>query len=166
MKVLGIGLPKTGTTSLHRAFEILGYDSVHAPGSWESMIKHEAASDLAAVWWYRRVWDEFPDCKFILTTRSPESWLESCESHFEKAAPTEDLLRWRERIFGRETFWKYHWIEAWNQHAEAARSFFRTRSHAGFMTYAVMEGWSPLCRFLDKPIPDVPFPWENKRGEP
>ena len=27
------------------------------------------------------------------------------------------------------------------------------------------EGWEPLCKFLEKEIPDVPFPHENVRGE-
>ncbi len=27
------------------------------------------------------------------------------------------------------------------------------------------EGWGPLCRFLDLPEPDVPFPHANKREE-
>lgn len=31
------------------------------------------------------------------------------------------------------------------------------------LTFDVKEGWEPLCRFLGKPVPDVPFPHVNDR---
>jgi Sulfotransferase domain len=42
------------------------------------------------------------------------------------------------------------------------------------LVFDVAEGWSPLCRFLDVPVPDAPFPrlnsteqfWKMVRGEP
>ena len=33
------------------------------------------------------------------------------------------------------------------------------------LIWNVKEGWEPLCKFLDKPIPDVPFPHANKTGD-
>jgi hypothetical protein len=29
------------------------------------------------------------------------------------------------------------------------------------LVFDVKEGWEPLCKFLGKPIPDVPFPNTN-----
>ena len=29
------------------------------------------------------------------------------------------------------------------------------------LVFDVKEGWEPLCKFLNKPIPDVPFPNTN-----
>ena len=29
------------------------------------------------------------------------------------------------------------------------------------LVYEVQRGWEPLCTFLDQPIPDTPFPYEN-----
>lgn len=29
----------------------------------------------------------------------------------------------------------------------------------------VKEGWEPLCHFLNKPVPTMPFPHENDRTE-
>jgi len=29
----------------------------------------------------------------------------------------------------------------------------------------VKDGWEPLCKFLDMPIPSKPFPHRNKKGE-
>jgi hypothetical protein len=42
------------------------------------------------------------------------------------------------------------------------------------LVFDVAEGWAPLCRFLDVPVPDAPFPrlnsteqfWKTVRGEP
>ncbi|HEX4769049.1 MAG TPA: sulfotransferase [Lichenihabitans sp.] len=41
------------------------------------------------------------------------------------------------------------------------------------LVFDVTEGWAPLCRFLDRPVPDIPFPrvnsteqfWKLVRGE-
>ena len=33
-----------------------------------------------------------------------------------------------------------------------------------FLEFNVKEGWGPLCRFLDVPVPNGPFPHENKKG--
>ncbi|KAM0366855.1 hypothetical protein ACHAPK_008335, partial [Fusarium culmorum] len=30
------------------------------------------------------------------------------------------------------------------------------------LEWTVQDGWEPLCKFLDKPIPDEPFPHVNK----
>jgi len=32
------------------------------------------------------------------------------------------------------------------------------------LVYDFKQGWEPLCKFLDKPIPSEPFPHENKKG--
>jgi hypothetical protein len=33
------------------------------------------------------------------------------------------------------------------------------------LVYQAGQGWEPLCRFLDVPVPDVPYPNENSRAE-
>ena len=33
------------------------------------------------------------------------------------------------------------------------------------LVWNLKEGWEPLCSFLDKPIPEDPFPHENKIGD-
>ena len=33
-----------------------------------------------------------------------------------------------------------------------------------WLTWTVEDGWDPLCRFLRKPEPDVPFPHGNESG--
>ena len=33
------------------------------------------------------------------------------------------------------------------------------------LVFDVKEGWDPLCKFLDVPVPNAPFPWENDAAE-
>ena len=34
-----------------------------------------------------------------------------------------------------------------------------------FLEWKVEEGWEPLCKFLDKDVPDEPFPHVNRSGD-
>ncbi len=33
-----------------------------------------------------------------------------------------------------------------------------------FFVFNIKEGWEPLCKFLEVPIPDTPFPHKNKNA--
>jgi len=33
------------------------------------------------------------------------------------------------------------------------------------LIWNVKDGWKPICEFLDKPVPVIPFPYENKTGD-
>jgi len=33
------------------------------------------------------------------------------------------------------------------------------------LVWDLKEGWEPLCKFLNKPIPDQPIPHDNKTGD-
>jgi hypothetical protein len=46
------------------------------------------------------------------------------------------------------------------EHAEREPSFNRR-----FLVWHLGDGWEPLYRALDLPVPDAPFPHENKRTE-
>ena len=32
------------------------------------------------------------------------------------------------------------------------------------LEYSLEDGWGPLCKFLDVPVPDIEFPHKNKGG--
>ena len=34
------------------------------------------------------------------------------------------------------------------------------------LDFNVKEGWKALCKFLNEPVPDRPFPFRNKSGKP
>ena len=101
-KVFGIGLNKTGTSSLHRALELLGYRSLHFGGleTHERMLRAmddgkpmlsyldpepDAISDVLAVTYYFYLADlQYPGSKFILTLRDMDEWLDSRRRHVER----------------------------------------------------------------------------------
>jgi len=50
--------------------------------------------------------------------------------------------------------------QVYQEHNELVRRLARNRE---FLEYNVKEGWEPLCKFLDKPVPrDEPFPRLNE----
>ena len=40
----------------------------------------------------------------------------------------------------------------------------RTISSDRLLVYQLGSGWRPICKFLDSPVPNVPFPSENSTG--
>jgi hypothetical protein len=90
-KIFGIGFAKTGTTSLAGALEQLGYNVLHDVSApvWDrpwkndlSVLKNlvfDAYINVAPKSFY--MYDSaFPNSKFVLTTRSPETWFKSISS--------------------------------------------------------------------------------------
>lgn len=94
MKIFGIGLGKTGTTSLSAALNILGYRSCHFPLGILTSQNHEfkidsnfvaqydAFADLPIACLYKDLDVRYPDSKFILTVRDIPTWLKSSERHY------------------------------------------------------------------------------------
>jgi Sulfotransferase domain len=80
--VWGIGLTRTGTRSLNRALEVLGYRAVHYPTL--SMLLHdplEAATDEPVAVAYKYLDFVYPNSQFILTERREEDWIRSAAEH-------------------------------------------------------------------------------------
>ena len=87
-KIFCIGLSRTGTTSLTKALNILGYRAVHAPGlkvffnrpfmfRGHHLENDNAFADISVIPFYKTFYYKFPNSKFILTIRDVESWLVS-----------------------------------------------------------------------------------------
>lgn len=98
-KIFGIGLSRTGTTSLTIALTKLGYASVHFPADaltrneiayflerGDSALRlsvlddHDGITDTPVCVAFESLDAAYPGSKFILTTRDKASWLASCES--------------------------------------------------------------------------------------
>jgi hypothetical protein len=169
MKIIGVGLSKTGTTSLAEALDVLGFPCVHSahPFLIESA---SALVDTPAAARYRELDILYPGSKFILTLRDRDSWLESCRKHWarvplETADPTVrfEYLWCRARLFGRTDFDpENHW-RAYVRHVDEVRRYFIARPSDILEINIIRgDGWGPLCQFLECPIPPVPFPWRNR----
>jgi hypothetical protein len=105
MKIFGIGMPKTGTTSLSQMF----IDGVHEYDANQTIknimngkrvTKGNHLVDVASfnVYLIDQLLAEYPYAKFILTYREPKSWIESLLSHHKNI----ELCRvWKQFIFYR-----------------------------------------------------------------
>jgi hypothetical protein len=113
MEILALGVSRSGTDSLKRALEELGYD--HTYHGWDPMVHPEqcvfwyqalnakfrggkkftredwdrmfgncrAISDLPAILFAEELMEAYPEAKVILSTRDADSWYQSVTATFE-----------------------------------------------------------------------------------
>lgn len=183
MKIICIGLPKTGTTSLHNALKYLGYTSVHFAndpitvdqlrrGDYRLKVleDHDAISDIPVPAIFPQLDTAFPGAKFIETHRPVESWIKSQQdAPFNSVPPKPGHPRdfYRAMLYGVTCFneERFRYIHA--EHARRIEHYFSERPHDLLtMDLTKGHGWAELCAFLGHPVPDVPFPRKNvkKKG--
>ncbi len=80
-KIFGIGLMKTGTTSLCHALEILGYSAIQSPEPLERINQYDAAADRNITENFEYLDRLYPGSKFIYTIRDTSSWIQSFLHH-------------------------------------------------------------------------------------
>ena len=166
-KVFCICEGKTGTNSIYRALNILGYRSVSMPywkilkkGDIKNFIKklkkckYDAFSiyPLGHMDLYKEIYEEFSDSKFILTVRDSKSYAKSYES-FHKKCP------WK-KITTESVRQKVKEFEEYNKNV---KDFFNDKPSQLLMINVTEEKqWEKLCNFLNKPVPTKSFPHKNK----
>lgn len=180
-KVFCIGMFKTGTTTMGKALQILGYETLHGPwwpqdimlkDSWfenprewdkyDEVLKsqaeqYEAFQDYPWMYCFEKCDHWFPNSKFILTARDPD-----------KVAAS-DIKMWnskkiwkRNKIPRKKIPSKDEFINRYNRHYESVIRYFEGKNNLLIVNISEGAGWSEICKFLDVPIPDTAFPHENK----
>jgi O-antigen biosynthesis protein len=180
MKVFGIGLPRTGTTSLAAATLQLGFRTGHT-------CFREAIFDGGQAFFNTPVYADYPlldvrypGSKFILTWRTPERW---CDSFCDNLLPYLRVLRNSNpgshprlseldrrcfiQVFGAEDITSRELLIAryW-QHRRDAEAYFARRPD-DLLVLAIDEPgdvMDRLCRFLGRPRPDWALPHLNSAG--
>lgn len=167
-KIFGIGLHRTGTSSLGLALQQLGYRT-HANADARSREEakqmarevcreYDALQDVPWPVLYRWLDEEYPNSKFILTVRPEEAWIDSvC------------------RVFGgtdiKAHAWIYdgvadpledpeHYLARYRRHNREVLDYFGERRGEDLLVMDVTkgDGWETLCPFLGDPVPWLPFP--------
>lgn len=179
-KVFCIGLPKTGTTSLHDAVQILGLRSVHWPHDPETvrqirngdyrlsvMDACDVVSDTPIPAIFPQLDRAFPGSKFILTERARESWLRSeRNAPFNHDAPKPGSHRdfYRALLYGVTAFSEERFGWVYDEHVARVDRYFAGDRAGDLLRIDITRnaGWEPLCDFLGLPVPDVPFPHSNR----
>lgn len=142
---------------------------------WDSMLEgYEATVDWPACHFYRELADYYPKAKVLLSVRDPLAWFESMSAttlsvirkRMQASDPGQPKNLGTELVvnaaFGGEIDDAEHAINMFNQHTkEVVDAIDPDR----LLIFDVREGWEPLCKFLDKPVPDAAFPRVNSRDE-
>ena len=177
MKVFGIGLSKTGTTSLARALELLGFRVKDCMGVKQytkgdpacideaALAAYDAFTDTPIPSFYQELDNLYPGSKFILTTRDMDGWLKSCKKQFTKklADKRSDagnqlfLDLYDTVVFDEEKF-----KAGYKKFTDGVFDYFKDRPNDLLLiNIARGEGWEKLCPFLNKPLQTLPFPKSN-----
>ena len=177
MKIFGIGLSKTGTTSLASALQILGFRTRDNMGveryrvgdvtslDLEVVESHDALTDTPIPSFYRELDARYPKSRFILTVRERGAWLQSCKKQFtQKLADKQNDAHRRLfiELYGTDVFDEAQFAQGYDRFVEGVLEHFRGRPHDLLvLDVAAGDGWAKLCPFLDRPQPDVAFPKAN-----
>lgn len=172
-RVFGIGMHKTGTSTLGLALHELGFKVLGARTDLAKYLLNgntnyvlEVASGFDAlqdVPWanlFKQLDIKFPNSKFILTERSEDKWLKSVLNHF--GDRNTDMRNWiygAASPIGNEEVY----LNKFKSHNEEVKSYFRHRpDDLLIVSWERGDGWEKLCPFLDLPIPSKNFPHMNK----
>ncbi|MCB9135838.1 MAG: sulfotransferase family protein [Anaerolineales bacterium] len=110
LKVIGAGLGRTGTESLKKALELLGFDACyhmfeltmkhpeHLP-EWEKLVAgetpnyeflfdgYQSTADFPACMFYREFMAQYPQAKVVLTVRDADKWYDSAAKTIFRGVP-------------------------------------------------------------------------------
>lgn len=185
LSVIGAGFGRTGTESMKLALEQLGFGPCHhmkevivvreqvqrwraiARGEtpdWEAVFAgFHSAVDWPSAFFWRELSEFYPDARIILTLRSSESWYASMQNTIlELIGPGNDPESIGVRLIAERVFAgrldREHVISVFEKNtADVQAAFGGDR----LLTHHIGDGWEPLCRFLEVPIPQAPYPRSN-----
>ncbi|MGD0191589.1 MAG: sulfotransferase family protein [Rhizomicrobium sp.] len=191
LKIIGSGLGRTGTMSMKRALEQIGFGPCHhmvevfqhpesialwveageGKPDWNAIFQgYQAMVDYPGCRYWRELMAFYPDAKVLHTTRDPDEWFDSTQATifapdgFALNAPPH-LKRFFDLLsgdFGGRIHDRAFMTEYFRRHdAEVLASVPKDR----LLIYRVGEGWNNLCAFLGVAVPAAPFPSENSREE-
>ena len=173
-KVFGIGLSKTGTTSLYAALAQLGFRSgtfrhsqrlglerwIEGDFTPDYLIEFDAMTDLPIGCFFRELDARYPGSKFVLTTRDIESWLKSIARQFQANPHPKPFNRdTRLMAYGASVFNEGMFRRAFQRHEREVREHFAFAPEKLLVVnFFEGDGWERICAFLDRLAPTTPFP--------
>ena len=202
VEVIGAGWGRTGTATLKKALQILGYNPCFdmiellqedhsefwtrafqgkAPDFDEvfnnGKVKYTATCDFPAALFWKEQLSRYPNAKVILTVRDGNKWYDSavdtiftgtpvCNDWFGLSAVKcigmlpEKLAELLFEALFHGDWSKENMIRKYNEHNDRVK---KECPKEKLLILKVTDGWKPLCDFLNKPIPSVPFPHENEK---
>ncbi len=175
-KIIGLGLSRTGTTSLDHFLKKLGYDSHHfIPGlfqkpNWQFLENCDAVMDSPIPLIYQEIDERFPNSRYILTTRDEESWLTSMKWMLTHGKViwnySAELQKYHQELYHCYRYKEHILRRRWREYHEEVKDYFKDRPQ-DIYTINISEGFDTkaLCQWLGKTPIDAPEPKVNARRD-
>ncbi|KAG0171914.1 hypothetical protein DFQ28_000779 [Apophysomyces sp. BC1034] len=141
---------------------------------WDTMYDgYDAAIDWPTCSVIPQLMEHYPEAKFVLTSRNPERWYDSMNNtiiRYLHNPPKEHAHPYWKRILkltdamimegdlNANKATPEEIIERFQEHERYIHSIVPPEK---LLVYHVSEGWEPLCKFLEIPVPSIPFPHVN-----
>ena len=141
---------------------------------WDAIFRgYRATVDWPAAAFWRELVERYPDAKVLLSLRDADRWYESVMNTIyhvmtgeipERAPQTlRDFHAMVyalifERTFGGRLQDRAHAKRVFEEHNQAVIDAIPA---SRLLVYRPGDGWEPICRFLDVPVPDEDFPHLN-----
>ena len=163
-KIFGIGLSRTGTTTLNNVLNQWGWNTIHYPNEqqlWDP--KSPGATDIPAALNFRELDLRFPGSKFVYTVRNKEQWLNSIVPYLERKRQwqqSQGQINVRRMLYGDPFPSRDQASKAWDRHDADVRTWFGDR----MLTIDIIAGESPkkLAQFLGVKTDMNEFPHLNE----
>ena len=189
-KIFGVGLNKTGTTTLEECFVVLGLGPI-SPSSGDDDAHRCTRQALAGTYqpaveyarryrcfqdrpWnigelYRELATAFPDARFVLTRRAPQRWWRSVERWLSVSKPGK--LDEYCRHLGVDPALaapgvhalREPMLERYSRHNQEVVDFFAGSGRLLVIDFESAAGWEELCDFFELPVPAEPLPHANRQ---
>lgn len=171
-KLFGIGLPRTGTTSLNLALNAIGISSIHFPfGLYETdhrniLNEYQAFVDTPIPLLSEELDRLYPNAGFVLTTRPIKDWLNSMEWLLTEGRQIwpwrEEYDEYNQQFFGSADFETDLYQDCYEKYHARMYKYFEGRKDLLILDLAKGYGYQELCQFLDVPIYQGKYPRGNE----
>lgn len=169
-KIFGIGLSRTGTTSLTCALRALGYKAIHyppVPRLQKILSRYHAATDTPVAVRFAELDRDYPGSKFILTVRDVDGWLASTRKMWARNRKKKGWeLDLRYALYGTAEWDRDKFSDAYLRHYHNVTEYFKGRpDDLLILDIFKGQGYGEICKFLNVPDPGLKFPHKNKTGK-
>lgn len=194
LSVIGAGFGRTGTLSLKGALEQLGFGPCYhmieviknppfagyweaigdgRPADWDMVFQgYQATVDWPSCAYYAQLAAHYPKAKVILTVRDANAWFDSANNTIftkmpRRLKPGNPQGRMAYELIYKKTFGgdiddRDHVIAVYERHNAAVKAAI---SAERLLVYDLAQGWAPLCKFLNVPVPVTAIPRLNSTSE-
>ncbi|HEY3241130.1 MAG TPA: sulfotransferase [Acidimicrobiia bacterium] len=193
-RLVGAGLPRTGTHSLKLALEqLLGgpcyhmlevFEHPHHIPVWHRAVQgdlpdwddllagYRACVDWPVSAFWKELSDAYPEAVVLLSVREdPRSWWRSIDQTVLEGArrrPPPELSSFFAMLHGLLNRFSQRWSDAGSAMAAYERHNAEVRATIApnrLVEWRPGDGWAPVCEALGLAVPDGPFPHSNTTSE-